>query len=137
MPDRIASVPSRRALVTGATGYVGGRLVPELLNAGFTVRCLARQEEKLRARPWCGQVEIVGGDAGNVDAVRAAAAEVDVAYYLIHSLGSGARFERRDRATAQGFAQGVRAAGVSRLVYLGGLAPASERLSPHLASRRE
>ena len=129
--------PDRLALVTGATGYIGGRLVPELLAAGFRVRCLVRSPEKLRDRPWHAQVEIVKGDASSVDDVTKAGAEVDVAYYLVHSLGTGKQFERRDRATARAFAHGCKAAGVGRIVYLGGLYPEGEDLSPHLDSRRE
>ena len=127
----------RLALVTGATGYIGGRLVPELLAAGFRVRCLARSPQKLRDQPWHPRVEVVQGDASSVDDVTKAAADVSVAYYLVHSLGTGNQFERRDRATARAFSHGSRAAEVSRIVYLGGLYPEGEDLSPHLDSRRE
>jgi uncharacterized protein YbjT (DUF2867 family) len=127
----------RLALVTGATGYIGGRLVPELLAAGFRVRALARTPGKLRDRPWHDRVEVVTGDAASEADVAKAADGADVAYYLVHSLGTGAQFERRDRATARAFAHGVRAAGVGRVVYLGGLYPDHEDLSPHLDSRRE
>ncbi|HEY3437218.1 MAG TPA: SDR family oxidoreductase [Actinotalea sp.] len=123
--------------VTGVTGYVGGRLVPELLDAGFRVRAIARQPGRLRDRPWRGQVEAVAADAGDLDQIRSALEGVDVAYYLIHSLGSGRRFEARDRRTALTFAQAAREAGVGRIVYLGGLYPAGEELSPHLESRKE
>jgi uncharacterized protein YbjT (DUF2867 family) len=128
---------ARLALVTGATGYIGGRLVPELLAAGFRVRCVARSPGKLRDRPWHPDVEVVPGDASSVDDVTKAADGVDVAYYLVHSLGSGPQFERRDRETARAFARGTRASGVGRIVYLGGLYPDHEELSPHLDSRRE
>lgn len=127
----------RLALVTGATGYVGGRLVPELLAAGWRVRALARRPEKLRDRPWAGEIDIVAGDVGDLDSVRRAADGVHVAYYLVHSLGSGRRFESTDRAGALTFARAAREAGVRRVVYLGGLFPAGEELSPHLDSRRE
>ena len=123
--------------VTGVTGYVGGRLVPELLSAGYRVRAIARRPERLRGRPWFDAVDVVQADAGEADQIRAALDGVDVAYYLIHSLGTGRRFEQRDRATALTFGQAAREAGVGRIVYLGGLAPDVEELSPHLASRRE
>jgi uncharacterized protein YbjT (DUF2867 family) len=133
------ATPPRRALVTGATGYIGGRLVPELLAAGFTVRCLARNPGRLRDHPWAGDVEIVQGDAGDSDAVAAALEGVDVAYYLVHALGTGRRFEQTDRDTARSFARGADRAGLPRLVYLGGLVPSDTdgATSPHLRSREE
>ncbi|MFG3497097.1 SDR family oxidoreductase [Streptomyces sp. NPDC047928] len=127
-------------LVTGATGYIGGRLVPELLDAGHRVRCLARSPEKLRDHPWAGRVEIVRGDVTDAESVRAAMRGADVAYYLVHALGTGSRFEDTDRTAATIFAVEARAAGLRRLVYLGGLTPAGvpeHRLSPHLRSRAE
>lgn len=123
--------------VTGVTGYVGGRLVPELLAAGYRVRAVARRPERLRGRPWYDAVEVAQADAGDADQIRAALDGVDVAYYLIHSLGSGRRFEQRDRSTALTFGRAARDAGVGRVVYLGGLSPDVEDLSPHLASRKE
>ncbi|WP_426566269.1 SDR family oxidoreductase [Angustibacter sp. McL0619] len=128
---------ARIALVTGATGYIGGRLVPELLAAGFAVRCLVRTPSKLRDQPWSQDVEIVPGDVGDPDAVRRAVAGADVAYYLVHSLGSGKSFERRDRDLARAFVRGARSGGAGRLVYLGGLYPDVADLSPHLDSRKE
>ncbi|SFL62577.1 SDR family oxidoreductase [Geodermatophilus ruber] len=127
----------RTCLVTGATGYIGGRLVPELLAAGYRVRVLTRSPERLRDLPWAGQVEIARADASDAAAVAAACAGVDVVYYLIHALGAGPRFEETDRRTARVMARAAREAGVGRLVYLGGLDPAGERLSPHLRSRAE
>ena len=123
--------------VTGVTGYVGGRLVPELLEAGFRVRAIARTPARLRDRTWRGQVEAVAADASDLDQIRDALRGVDVAYYLIHSLGTGRKFEARDRRTALTFAQAAREAGVKRIVYLGGLYPQGEDLSPHLESRKE
>jgi uncharacterized protein YbjT (DUF2867 family) len=125
-------------LVTGATGYVGGRLVPELLAAGYRVRCMARRAGRLSGFGWIGQVEVAEADALNAGSLRRALAGVDVAYYLIHSLGSSPAFEATDRAAAQTFAVCARDARVSRIIYLGGLRPAgSHRLSPHLRSRAE
>jgi uncharacterized protein YbjT (DUF2867 family) len=125
-------------LVTGATGYVGGRLVPELIAAGFRVRCMARDAGRLAGFPWIGQVEVAEADALDGVSLRRALAGVDVAYYLIHALSAGPGFEVTDRAAAEIFAGCARAAGVSRIIYLGGLRPPDEReLSPHLRSRAE
>jgi uncharacterized protein YbjT (DUF2867 family) len=139
MADPLAerSAAPRTCLVTGATGYIGGRLVPELLAAGHRVRVLTRSPEKLRDHPWAGQVEIARGDAMDGPAVTAACTGADVVYYLIHSLGTGAEFEETDRRTAEVMARSVREARVGRLVYLGGLEPDDEQLSPHLRSRAE
>jgi uncharacterized protein YbjT (DUF2867 family) len=129
---------NKYCLVTGASGYIGGRLVPELLAAGYQVRCMARDPGKLRDRPWSGDVEIASADALDGAAVRVALTGVDVAYYLIHSLGSSGEFEERDRRAAENFAQAAAAAGVQRIIYLGGIVPADNRdLSPHLRSRGE
>jgi uncharacterized protein YbjT (DUF2867 family) len=129
-----------RCLVTGATGYIGGRLVPELLDAGHQVRCLARTPVKLRDHPWVGRVEVVAGDVTDEASVRDAMRGVDVAYYLVHALGTGAGFEQTDRQAARVFGAQARAAGVRRIVYLGGLTPTgvpARELSPHLRSRAE
>ncbi|GAA2399234.1 SDR family oxidoreductase [Streptomyces glaucosporus] len=137
--DRGAGRPLR-CLVTGATGYLGGRLVPELLAAGYAVRCLARVPGRLRDHPWAGEVEIVRGDVTDAASTGAALEGVDVAYYLVHSLGGGPGFEETDRRAARVFGERARAAGVRRIVYLGGLTPRGvpERdLSPHLRSRAE
>ncbi|MET8679081.1 SDR family oxidoreductase [Streptomyces sp. NPDC004647] len=129
-----------RCLVTGATGYVGGRLVPELLAKGHAVRCLARSPGKLRDHSWAGRAEVVRGDVTDEDSVRAAMEGVDVAYYLVHALGTGSGFEETDRRAARAFGECARAAGIRRIVYLGGLTPAGvpeRELSPHLRSRAE
>ncbi|MFD3324522.1 SDR family oxidoreductase [Streptomyces sp. NPDC058701] len=127
-------------LVTGATGYIGGRLVPELLDAGHRVRCLARTPAKLRDHPWADRAEVVRGDATDAGSVAAALEGIDVAYYLVHALGGGSGFEGRDRDAARIFAEQAAAAGVRRIVYLGGLTPSGipvRELSPHLRSRSE
>ncbi|GAA2358914.1 SDR family oxidoreductase [Streptomyces carpaticus] len=127
-------------LVTGASGYIGGRLVPELLAAGHRVRCLARTPAKLRDHPWAGDVETVRGDVTDAASVAEALRGIDVAYYLVHALGTGRDFEETDRRAAGIFAEGARAAGVRRIVYLGGLTPRGvpeRELSPHLRSRAE
>ena len=130
--------PRSRCLVTGASGYIGGRLVPELLRAGHAVRCMARDPGKLSDRPWSDEVEIAVADATDDSAVRHAIEGVDVAYYLIHSLGTGASFEQRDRIAARIFAAAAKAAKVRRIVYLGGIISGRpDQLSPHLRSRAE
>ncbi len=127
-------------LVTGATGYVGGRLVPRLLEAGYAVRCLARAPEKLRDRPWSGdpRVELRRGtledEAGLTEALRGCQA----AYYLVHSMVSaGQEYADEDRRLASRFATAAASAGLPRIVYLGGLGELGDGLSEHLASRRE
>ncbi|MCX5418586.1 SDR family oxidoreductase [Streptomyces sp. NBC_00078] len=132
--------PALHCLVTGATGYIGGRLVPELLDEGHRVRCLARSPGKLRDHPWAGQVEVVKGDVTDADSVAEAMRGIDVAYYLVHALGTGDSFEETDRRAARIFGESARAAGVRRIVYLGGLTPSGVpegELSPHLRSRAE
>ena len=124
------------AAVTGATGYVGGRLVPELLAAGFRVRCLVRNPERLADRSFSGDVEIVRGDADDPAALASFLADADVAYYLIHALYEKA-FEDHDRETAEVFAQSAREANVKRIVYLGGLGGGDPTTSAHLRSRAE
>lgn len=127
-----------RCLVTGATGYLGGRLAPRLLEEGHSVRVLARSPDRLRDVPWLAAVEVAAGDVLDAESLTAALDGVDVAYYLVHSMTSaGAGFEEADRRAAENFAAAAARAGVSRLVYLGGLSPATGELSQHLRSRRE
>jgi uncharacterized protein YbjT (DUF2867 family) len=134
---RLPQGRDRLALVTGATGYIGGRLVPELLSAGFRVRVLVRHPERLRDRSWHDAVEIVAGDATDASAVGRSMAGVDVAYYLLHSLTTGEGFEAREEAMAQVFADAAVGAGAGRIVYLGGMVPdvPPDRLSAHLRGR--
>ncbi|MEV6980263.1 SDR family oxidoreductase [Sphaerisporangium sp. NPDC051017] len=131
-----------RCLVTGATGYIGGRLVPELLKAGHDVRCMARSAGRLRDQAWIGRVEVAEADAADPRATRAALEGVDVAYYLIHGMAAGQGFAERDRRAAETFAAAAEDAGVRRIVYLGGLTPRDPRSpgsrpSPHMRSRAE
>jgi uncharacterized protein YbjT (DUF2867 family) len=126
----------RLCLVTGASGYIGGRLVPELLDAGYRVRCMARSGRRLRDHPWADRVEIVQADATDPESTRRALEGAHVAYYLIHAIGGAGGFGETDRRSARTFAAAARDAGVGRLVYLGGMDP-DEDLSPHLRSRAE
>ena len=128
---------SRRVLVTGATGYIGGRLVPELLDAGFTVRCLARSPAKLEGRPWSDRVEVVQGDVTDAASVAAAMEGVDTAYYLVHAMGATAEFAERDRHAAQVFRDAAADAHLTQIVYLGGLGDDDAGLSEHLTSRHD
>ncbi|MEU0132330.1 SDR family oxidoreductase [Streptomyces sp. NPDC006289] len=140
MESKDDSGDALRCLVTGASGYIGGRLVPELLEAGHRVRSLARSPEKLRDYPWAGQAEVVKGDVTDADSVADAMRDIDVAYYLVHALAGGPGFEKTDREAARIFGEQARAAGVRRIVYLGGLTPddvPARELSPHLRSRAE
>ena len=126
-----------RALVLGATGYIGGRLVPRLIAAGYRVRVLVRDAARLSAFSWGEEVEVMVGSAVDEPALAQACADVDVLYYLIHSMAAGAGFEQADLAAARAVATAAAAASVARLVYLGGLHPEGVPLSPHLRSRVE
>jgi uncharacterized protein YbjT (DUF2867 family) len=124
-------------LVTGATGYIGGRLIPRLLETGLRVRCLARDPARLEGRPWRDQVEVVTGDCLQAETLPAAMKGVQAAYYLVHSMAGGHQFEQRDVQAARNFAASARAAGVKRILYLGGLGDPDSALSEHLRSRQE
>lgn len=123
-------------LVTGATGYVGGHLARRLLDHRERVRVLVRDPARLPA-DLASTAEVAVGDVADPDALRAALADVDVAFYLVHAMTDGDDYARVDRELATGFASACEDAGVGRIVYLGGLWPADEPLTEHLASRRE
>lgn len=124
-------------LVTGATGYIGGRLVVELLKHGYRVRILARKADRLKYHPWIDQVEISEGDAHNPAVLEEAMIGIDVAYYLLHALMSKDDFEQEEREMAEGFGSAAKSAGVKRIVYLGGIIAPNEVMSPHLQARAE
>jgi uncharacterized protein YbjT (DUF2867 family) len=131
-------VPEKRLLLTGVSGYVGGRLLPRLEQRGFPVRCLARRPEFLAGRVG-SKTEIVQGDVLCPETLAPAFEGVHTAYYMVHSMGSAGSegFEARDRLGAENFARAARAAGVRRIAYLGGLGEEEGELSPHLRSRHE
>jgi uncharacterized protein YbjT (DUF2867 family) len=124
-------------LVTGATGYIGGRLVPRLLAAGFRVRCLVRDRARLQGRAWLDRVEVAQGDVFDAASLGPALEGVATAYYLVHSLTAGDDFHERDLRAARTFADAFAAAGGQRIIYLGGLGQSGHDLSPHLRSRQE
>ncbi|HEV7280571.1 MAG TPA: NAD(P)H-binding protein [Pirellulaceae bacterium] len=123
-------------LLTGATGYVGGMLLPELEREGLRVRCLVRDRKKA-AKLACG-AEIQQGDVLDRAALERAMQGVETAYFLVHLMGGGRDFRELDRESAENFAAAAKAAGVSRIIYLGGLGDEDDRdLSPHLRSRHD
>ena len=127
---------SKLILLTGATGYVGGRLLPLLVADGWRVRCLARQPDHLSPRVPAG-VEVVQGDLLDEASLSAAMQGVEAAYYLVHSMGATGDFEEQDRIAAENFAAAAHGAGVQRIIYLGGLGENEPDLSAHLRSRHE
>jgi uncharacterized protein YbjT (DUF2867 family) len=128
----------RPILVTGATGYIGGRLVPRLLARGYRVRCMARDPGRLAGRGWADAVEAVPGDVLDRTSLVEALRGCGAAFYLVHSMASGGGpFRERDAEAARNFASAAAEAGVDRVIYLGGLGRRSEKLSGHLTSRHE
>lgn len=132
LPDQRKDGPL--ALVLGASGYVGGRLVPRLLAQGYAVRCLARTPAKLGGHPWAGQAEIIAGDLLDATALPVTFAGADVVFHLAHPIGKAGVFAAADRVIAGNVAMAAEQAGVRRIVYLGGL---GETASSHLRSRAE
>jgi uncharacterized protein YbjT (DUF2867 family) len=129
-----------RIVIAGATGYIGGRLVPVLLDEGYTVRCLARAPAKLRDRTWASRpaLEIVQADLADPASLAKHLENCEAAFYLVHSMNSaGSDYASQDRLLATRFATAAKQAGVGRIIYLGGLGETGPNLSQHLASRRE
>ena len=126
----------KRVLLTGATGYVGGRLLPLLEKGESQLRCMARRPENLRGRV-SNSTEVMPADVLDEHSLTQALCDIDTAVYLIHSMGTKGAFESQDRLAAQNFAHAARQAGVRRIVYLGGLGDDQQPLSPHLRSRHE
>ena len=124
-----------KCLVTGATGYVGGRLIPYLLAAGHHVRAMARDPKDLQEMPWVDDVEVIAADLTDPDSLTPAFEDVDVAYYLVHSMGSTTDFSSAEADSARHTVTAAQRANLDRLVYLGGLHPRTGELSAHLESR--
>ncbi len=135
LPSSAPAQPSSLTLVFGASGYIGTHLVPRLCASGMTVRAAARSPEVLAARGW-DDIDCVAADATRPETLPAALHGVDTAYYLVHSMAAGKDFGRIDREAAANFAQAAAAAGVKRIVYLGGLVPDSAN-TEHIVSRRQ
>ena len=133
----MSGIGCMKVLVTGATGYIGGRLVPQLLEEGHTVRVLVRDPDRLKARNWTDDVEIIQGDVAQGGDVAAAVKGMDAVYYLVHAMCSGEDFSEIDKGAALAFADAAR--GIGQVIYLGGILPDSEdgRSSLHLRSRAE
>lgn len=123
-------------LVTGATGYIGARLVPQLLDEGHRVRALARNPDKLSDVPWRDQAEVARGDLGDLDSLIAAFDGIDVVYYLVHSMGTSKDFADEEARAVRNVVTAAKRTGVRRVVYLSGLHPEGRKLSPHLESRK-
>jgi len=128
--------PAKLTLLTGATGYVGGRLLPLLVEDGWRVRCLARKPDHLSSRVPAG-VEVTMGDLLDAESLPGAMDGVKSAFYLVHSMGATGDFEEQDRLAAENFGAAAKAAGVGRIIYLGGLGEDDPALSPHLRSRHQ
>jgi uncharacterized protein YbjT (DUF2867 family) len=124
-------------LVTGVTGYIGGRLVPQLIEAGYRVRVLVRDRNRLQGRLWFNQVEVVQADVLDANSLLTALSGVTFAYYLIHSMSGSEDFDERDLQAARNFGEAARINGVERIIYLGGLGDPQTDLSKHLRSRQQ
>jgi len=129
------SVGEVRCMVTGATGYIGGRLAPRLLEGGRAIRAMARNPNKLESAGWRDRAEVVRGDLGDPDSLTTAFDGIDVVYYLVHSMGTSPDFVAEEARSARNVVAAARRSGVKRLVYLSGLHPPGVDLSPHLRSR--
>ncbi|MGE5463415.1 MAG: NmrA family NAD(P)-binding protein, partial [Syntrophothermus sp.] len=124
-------------LVTGATGYIASRLIPRLLEAGYRVRCLARDPSRLSGRTWFHQVEVVQGNVTIPSTLLRALAGVHTAYYLIHNMSQGHGYTSLELESARVFASAAAEAGVQHIIYLGGLADPEQHIAPHMRSRIE
>jgi uncharacterized protein YbjT (DUF2867 family) len=134
---KVVYMESELILVTGATGYIGGRLVPRLLDAGYRVRVLVRDKSRLQGRSWLEQVEVIQGDVLDPNSLPPAMLGAASAYYMVHSMSGSSDFDQRDIQAAQNFSRAAHEAGVGRILYLGGLGDPQSDLSKHLRSRQD
>jgi len=130
-------MPAKRILVTGASGYIAGRLIPRLLAGGYSVRVMARSGAKIANRPWIGQVEVVEADVTDPASLPLALEGIDSAYYLIHNMSSGRNYQQAEMDGARSFARAAHQAGTEHIIYLGGLADPEDEIAPHMRSRIE
>ena len=126
----------RQVLVTGATGYVGGRLVESLLTAEIPVRIFIRDKGKIKDQPWSTKVDVAVGNANDFESLRKALMGIHTAFYLLHSLNMGKKFDEIEQQMAANFARAAKEADVKQIVYLGGIAN-DKKASQHLASRAQ
>lgn len=126
----------KKILLTGATGYIGGRLLPRMVERGYEVRCLSRRPEALESS-FPSEIEVVQADVAKADTLQNVMDGIDTAFYFVHSMGSSGDFEDADRIAAENFAAAAKRSGVKRIIYLGGLGNRDENLSKHLRSRQE
>jgi uncharacterized protein YbjT (DUF2867 family) len=137
MVKKVDKMKKPLILVTGATGYVGGRLVPHLLKEGYRVRLLVRDAKRLQGRPWLERVQVAEGDVLDPNTLAPALEGVEAAYYLIHSMSGDVNFHQRDLTAARNFGEACKAQFVGRIIYLGGLGDPQADLSQHLQSRQQ
>lgn len=133
----LLAMTDKPILVTGATGYIASRLIPQLLERGYRVRALARYPERLTSRTWYPQVELARGDVMEPDTLTPALDGVRTAYYLIHNMSSGRGYTSMELEGARNFASAAETAGVEHIIYLGGLADPEQHIAPHMRSRIE